>query len=195
LILLVDNYDSFTYNLVQQVSRLGGHVKVIMNDELSLDTIIDQQPEKLIISPGPGRPDDSGICIDLIQHFHKEIPILGICLGHQCLAQAFGSRIISARQLMFGKTTPIIKSNSRLFQGLPNRFDVARYHSLVIDTCPPGFVESSRDEKGDIMSIEHETLPLFGLQFHPESFLMTKAGDRMISNFLEQTAIGASGTA
>ncbi len=187
MILLVDNYDSFTYNLYQQVSRLGGQVEVITNDALSVEEVIALQPEKLIISPGPGTPDNAGISIPLIKHFHGRIPILGICLGHQCLAQSFGSHIVSAKRLIFGKTTPLHKESSRLLTHTPEHFEAARYHSLVIDKVPAGFKASAHDEWGDIMAMEHETLPSFGLQFHPESFLMLEIGDIMIANFLAQT--------
>jgi len=184
LILLIDNYDSFTYNLYQQVSGLGGSVRVILNDELTLDEIVDLAPEKLIISPGPRTPDDSGISIPLIQKFYANIPILGVCLGHQCLAMAFGERVRPAQKLLFGKTSSIIQNGSRIMTGLPSQFDVARYHSLVINEAPADILVSSVDDRGDIMSIEHKSLPLFGVQFHPESFLMLEYGNAIISNFL-----------
>ncbi len=184
MILLIDNYDSFTYNLYQQVSRLGGNVHVISNDELALDQIHDLNPEKIIISPGPKTPLDSGICIPVIHSFHQTTPILGICLGHQCLAAAFGQKVSSAKRLFFGKTTTITQNGSTLMSGIPEKFAAARYHSLVIDAVPTGFTATSQDEFGDIMSIEHNSLPLFGLQFHPESFLMIFVGDQIINNFL-----------
>ena len=184
VILLIDNYDSFTYNLYQQVSKLGGDVQVIKNDELTLEQILKLKPDKIIISPGPKTPADSGICIPVIKTFYKTKPILGICLGHQCLATAFGRQIIPASQLVFGKTTPVTQSDSRILSRLPVTFNVARYHSLVINDAPEGFVITSRDSFGDIMSIEHQSLPLFGLQFHPESFLMAPVGDQIISRFL-----------
>ncbi len=184
MILLIDNYDSFTYNLYQQVSRLGAKVKVIKNDALSLDQIHGLHPEKIIIGPGPKTPQYSGISIPVIHAFHQSTPILGICLGHQCLAAAFREDIVPARQLIFGKTTPVTCIESKLFSGLPTSFDGARYHSLVIKRAPEGFVITSHDDSGDIMSIEHESLPVFGLQFHPESFLMANTGDIIIKNFL-----------
>lgn len=186
MILLIDNYDSFTYNLYQQVERLGGDVQVIMNDELSLDQIKQLSPEKIILSPGPRTPADSGICISLIQNFHKTTPILGICLGHQCLATAFGQKVVPAKQLLFGKTSPVTCSRSRILAGLPSSFEAARYHSLVIDQAPVDFMVTSSDSSGDIMAMEHRSLPLFGIQFHPESFLMQDMGDIIIQNFLAQ---------
>lgn len=185
MILLIDNYDSFTYNLYQQVSSLGGEVQVIKNDELDIEQVHHLNPEKIILSPGPKTPADSGICIPLIQDFHATTPILGICLGHQCIATAFGQKVIPAQELIFGKTKPIYQNKSRIMAKLPATFEVARYHSLVIDDSPTDFFISSRDGSGDIMSIEHETLPLFGLQFHPESFLMQPNGDKIIKNFLD----------
>lgn len=185
LILLIDNYDSFTYNLYQQVSRLGGDVKVVKNDAITVAAIQALKPEKIIISPGPRTPTDAGISVAVIQHFHTVLPILGICLGHQCLAAAFGSKIIPAQQLIFGKTTPVIRTQSKILNGLPDQFEAARYHSLVIEEAPEDFVVSSRDQWGDIMSMEHGDLPLFGIQFHPESFLMLPQGDIMIKNFLK----------
>jgi anthranilate synthase component 2 len=184
MILLIDNYDSFTYNLYHQVARLGGEIEIIKNDELDLGQIQALKPDKLIISPGPKTPLDSGICIPVIQSYHRSIPILGICLGHQCLAMAFGQQINSARRLIFGKTTPVTQTGSRLLKGLSETFHAARYHSLVIDGVPEGFTITSTDESGDIMSMEHRSLPLIGLQFHPESFLMDPIGDQIISNFL-----------
>jgi anthranilate synthase component 2 len=185
MILLIDNYDSFTYNLYQQVSSLGGGVTVIKNDELSVDQILDLDPQKIILSPGPRTPSDSGVCMPVIQAAHKSVPILGICLGHQCLAVSFGQKVIPAQQLMFGKTSPVTHKDSRILHVLPETFEAARYHSLVIDNTPNDFKTTSRDKMGDIMSIEHASLPLFGLQFHPESFLMQAVGDRIIQNFLD----------
>ncbi len=184
MILLIDNYDSFTFNLYQQVSRLGADVQVIKNDEMQLEQIKQLAPEKIILSPGPKTPRSSGECIPIIHSFFKSTPILGICLGHQCLAVASGRGVKQAQQLLFGKTSPITHSDSRLMDGLPEAFDVARYHSLVIDRVPEDYIVTSVDAMGDIMSIEHETYPVFGLQFHPESFLMEPMGDKIIQNFL-----------
>ena len=184
MILLIDNYDSFTYNLYQQVARLGGDVSIIKNDELTLEQIQNLNPAKIIISPGPKPPLHSGICIPVIQAYYQTTPILGICLGHQCLAVAFGQKLRSARQLIFGKTTRLRQIESKIMAGIPERFEAARYHSLVVRDAPDDFAITSQDELGDIMSIEHDSLPLFGLQFHPESFLMDPVGDQIINNFL-----------
>ncbi len=185
MILLIDNYDSFTYNLYQQVSSFGQEVIVEKNDGLSLDTIAALKPERIILSPGPKTPADSGICIPIIKRFSEILPILGICLGHQCLAVAYGQSVIPAQRLVYGKTTTITTIGSRIMADLDTSFEVARYHSLVIDDAPGGFLATSHDATGDIMSIEHERLPLFGLQFHPESFLMMNTGNRIIQKFLE----------
>ena len=159
-------------------------MQISKNDELSLDQIQALKPDKLSISPGPKTPSDSGVCIPVIQSCYQAKPILGICLGHQCLAVAFGQKIISAKRLIFGKTTAVTHTGSRLLAGLSKTFDAARYHSLVIDAAPQGFTITSLDERGDIMSMEHHSLPIFGLQFHPESFLMGSIGDQIIGNFL-----------
>ncbi len=185
MILLIDNYDSFTYNLYQQVSGFGQEVLVEKNDALTLESIARLNPQRIIISPGPRTPKDSGICIPAIKAFSESIPILGICLGHQCLAVAYGQSVVSAHRLVYGKTTTITTRGSKIMADLDSSFEVARYHSLVIDEVPQGFQATSHDASGDIMSIEHEDLPLFGLQFHPESFLMMDTGNRIIEKFLE----------
>ncbi len=185
MILLIDNYDSFTYNLYQQVSRFGQKAVVQKNDFLTIDSIATLKPERIILGPGPRTPADSGICIPIIKEFSDSIPILGICLGHQCLAVANGKSVVQAHRLVYGKTTTITTDGSRIMAGLDTSFEVARYHSLVIDDVPPGFQATSHDATGDIMSMEHERLPIFGLQFHPESFLMMSTGNRIIENFLE----------
>ena len=154
------------------------------NDVLSLAAISQLNPERIILSPGPRTPADSGICIPVIKTFAERIPILGICLGHQCLAVAYGQSVIPAQRLVYGKTTTITTEGSRIMADLESSFEVARYHSLVIDDVPEGFRATSHDAAGDIMSIEHEHLPLFGLQFHPESFLMMNTGNRIIEKFL-----------
>lgn len=184
MILLIDNYDSFTYNLYQQVSSFGQEVMVVKNDVLTLAAIAALSPERIILSPGPKTPADSGICIPVIKAFSESIPILGICLGHQCLAVAYGQAVIPAQRLVYGKTTTITTQGSRIMADLDPCFEVARYHSLVIDAVPEGFQATSHDAAGDIMSIEHQSLPLFGLQFHPESFLMMNTGNKIIEKFL-----------
>ena len=157
---------------------------VVKNDEYSLEGIRELAPDKIMISPGPRTPTDSGVSISAILAFSDTLPVLGICLGHQCLAVAHGKQVKPAQQLLFGKTSSIKQSHSRIMSGLPQEFDVARYHSLVINEVPDHFVATSVDESGDIMSIEHKSKPVFGLQFHPESFLMESTGDIIIQNFL-----------
>ncbi len=185
MILLIDNYDSFTYNLYQQVSSFGYEIRVEKNDGLSLEAITALNPSRIILSPGPRTPADSGICIPVIKAFSETTPILGICLGHQCLAVAYGQSVVPAQRLVFGKTTTITTDQSRIMADLEPSFEVARYHSLVIDDVPDGWLATSHDASGDIMSIEHQRLPLFGLQFHPESFLMMITGNRIIEKFLD----------
>lgn len=185
MIVLIDNYDSFTYNLYQQACSQGAEIKVVKNDELTADQILALAPEKIILSPGPRTPTDSGVSIPLIQQVDGSIPLLGVCLGHQCIAEAYGGSIRPAHKLFFGKTSSVIRSKSRLLSDFPNTFDVARYHSLVIDDVPSNFNITSIDEWSDVMSIEHQSQPIFGLQFHPESFLMKEIGDLIINRFLE----------
>ena len=184
MILMIDNYDSFTYNLYQQVSSFGQKVVVKKNDDLTIDAITALKPERIILGPGPKTPAASGICIPLIKEFSVHTPILGICLGHQCLAVANGKSVVQANRLVYGKTTTITTKASRIMADLDSSFEVARYHSLVIDGVPSGFQATSHDASGDIMSMEHVHLPIFGLQFHPESFLMMNTGNRIIKRFL-----------
>ncbi|MCF7807689.1 MAG: aminodeoxychorismate/anthranilate synthase component II [Candidatus Marinimicrobia bacterium] len=185
MILLIDNYDSFTYNLYQQISNCGAEVRVVKNDELSVDQILELKPEQIVLSPGPKTPAASGVSIPLIQALQGSIPLLGICLGHQCIAKAYGQTIRPAQKLLFGKTAAVTRSASRLLVDLPQEFQVARYHSLVIDDIPDGFYGTSTDAWGDIMSMEHESDAIFGVQFHPESFLMLEQGNMIIKRFLE----------
>ena len=183
MILLIDNYDSFTYNLFHLIASLGFSVQVFQNDKITLGDITQLNPQKIVISPGPKTPQSSGICIPAVKAFYKTRPILGICLGHQCIASAFGSDIVPATRLIHGQTTEIFHHSSRLLDGLPSPFPAARYHSLKIDGTPPGFTKTGWDAEQDIMAIEHETYPLFGIQFHPESF-MTKDGEHILRKFL-----------
>lgn len=183
MILIIDNYDSFTYNLVQQVESLGVETMVVANDGITIDEISVLKPEKIIISPGPRTPDYSGICQQVIQEFHKEIPILGVCLGHQCLGQVFGSKIVSAKEIRHGKTSLVSHNGKGLFSNIPNPFIAARYHSLVIDRVPDEFELSAWTDDQEIMAIQHKTYPVFGIQFHPESF-MTPDGALLLQNFL-----------
>ncbi len=183
MILLIDNYDSFTYNLFQLIETLQFKVKVCLNDQITLEEIRRLNPEKIVISPGPKTPELAGICVPAIQAFHKKVPIMGICLGHQCLGAAFGTGIIQATQLIHGQATDVFHRSSRLFEGLPNPFPAARYHSLVIDHVPSGFVQTGWDADHDIMAIEHQEFELYGIQFHPESF-MTEDGKHIVQKFL-----------
>lgn len=189
MILMIDNYDSFTYNIVQYFGELGADLKVYRNDAIAVDKVLQMKPEKIIISPGPGRPDTAGISLALIERMKKEkdpIPILGVCLGHQCLGQSFGGDIIRAKNIMHGKTSQIKHDNRQLFKGLTNPFEATRYHSLVIDpkTLPGCLEVTARSEDGEIMGVVHKSLPFCGVQFHPESIL-TLEGKKMFANFLK----------
>ncbi|MCG8710307.1 aminodeoxychorismate synthase component II [Brenneria sp. 4F2] len=190
MLLLIDNYDSFTYNLYQYFCELGAEVSVKRNNELTLDDIARLSPSRLVISPGPCTPDEAGISLAAIRHFAGKLPILGVCLGHQAMAQAFGARIIRARQVMHGKTSAIQHNNTGIFTGLTQPLTVTRYHSLVIESASlPNCFEvtawSERDGKPDeIMGIRHRSLPLEGVQFHPESIL-SQQGHQLLDNFLK----------
>lgn len=187
MILLIDNYDSFTYNLYQQISSLGKEVKVVRNDALTVDEIREMQPEAIIISPGPGTPSEAGISINVIKELYTEFPILGICLGHQSIGEAFGAKIIQAKQIKHGLFSIIKHNHTGLFKNCPASVSVMRYHSLVIDkdTLPPDLVITAiAEDDQEIMAIQHKKYPVFGLQFHPES-IGTKEGDLMIEQFLE----------
>lgn len=186
MILLLDNYDSFTYNVYQMVGRHTADIQVIRNDRLSLDDICRMQPERLILSPGPGYPEQSGVMIDLIRALRYKIPILGICLGHQALGYAFGARIVEAPEPVHGKRSEIsLDLTCPLFTALPERLGVGRYHSLVVasEDLPACLQVTARSDDGLIMALRHRTYPLFGLQFHPESIL-TEGGDAIVQRFL-----------
>ncbi|MDF2625458.1 MAG: glutamine amidotransferase [Kosakonia cowanii] len=187
MILLIDNYDSFTWNLYQYFCELGAHVEVRRNDELTLADIEILAPQKMVISPGPCTPDDSGISLDVIAHYAGKLPILGVCLGHQAIAQVFGATIVRAAKVMHGKTSPITHSSSGVFSGLNNPLTVTRYHSLVIDppTLPDCFEVTAWSESGEIMGIRHKTWDLEGVQFHPESIL-SEQGHQLLENFLSR---------
>jgi anthranilate synthase component 2 len=185
MILLIDNYDSFTFNLYQQLEILGAGTKVIAHDKITIKEIRNLKPSKIVISPGPKRPQDSGICMSVIKNFYKKIPILGVCLGHECIGEAFGAKVVHAKQILHGKTSKIFHNKNGIFRGIISPFEAARYHSLVIDRAPDGFTINARDRIGEIMAICHNKYPLYGIQFHPESF-MTREGNRLIKNFLSE---------
>jgi anthranilate synthase component 2 len=192
MLLMIDNYDSFTYNLVQYLGELGADVRVYRNDRISVQEIEDLQPEKIVISPGPCTPNEAGVSIDTIRQFAGRVPILGVCLGHQSIGQAFGGRIGHARAIMHGKTSMMHHSNTGVFRGLPNPFEATRYHSLVIepDSLPDCLEVTAwtTDDGGavdEIMGVRHKTMAVEGVQFHPESIL-TGCGHDLLKNFLEQ---------
>ena len=189
MILLIDNYDSFTYNLVHYVEELGYDVQVHRNDKISLKNISKLNPKKIIISPGPCTPNEAGICLDLVKRFYDKMPILGVCLGHQSIGQAFGAKIIKASKIMHGKTSKVSNLGSKIFKGLPSSFEATRYHSLVIKngTLPKNFrviSETIDNRKNVIMGIEHENYPCYGVQFHPESIASVPFGKKIMKNFL-----------
>jgi len=185
MLLLIDNYDSFTYNLVQYLSELGAEVEVHRNDRITLDEIERKAPERIVISPGPKTPGEAGISIDLVRRFAGCVPILGVCLGHQAIGEAFGGRVARATELMHGKMSPISHDARTIFAGLPNPFLATRYHSLIVerDSVPPCLEISATSPKGLIMGLRHREYRVEGVQFHPES-VMTEAGKQLLQNFL-----------
>jgi len=185
MLLMIDNYDSFTYNLVQYLGELGQDVQVYRNNRITLDKIEQLNPERIVISPGPCTPREAGISVRLIQHFAGKIPILGVCLGHQCIGAAYGGVIVSAMELMHGKTSMIHHDGRTLFHTLPDPFEATRYHSLVVErkSLPDCFEISAWTDDGEIMGIRHKTLHVEGVQFHPESIL-TRVGKELLNNFL-----------
>ena len=192
MLLMIDNYDSFTYNLVQYLGELGADVHVYRNDNISLQEIEQLQPEKIVISPGPCTPNEAGVSIDAIRQFAGRIPILGVCLGHQSIGQAFGGRIVHARAIMHGKTSMMQHSSEGVFRGLPNPFEATRYHSLVIapDSLPDclevtAWTVDDAGKVDEIMGVRHKTMAVEGVQFHPESIL-TSSGHDLLRNFLQQ---------
>tara|TARA_Y100000768_G_scaffold141922_1_gene105774 strand:- start:1230 stop:1805 length:576 start_codon:yes stop_codon:yes gene_type:complete len=190
MILMIDNYDSFTFNIVQYLGELGAEVIVKRNDKISLEEINKLDPEKIVISPGPCTPNQAGISIEVVKNYYKKKPILGVCLGHQTIGQAFGGKIISAKKIMHGKTSKIVHNGQSLFKDIPQKFTATRYHSLVIDqsSFPDSLeVTASTDEDenlSEIMGIRHKDYNLFGVQFHPESIL-TDSGHKLLQNFLD----------
>lgn len=187
MLLILDNYDSFTFNLVHYFRELKQTICVYRNDQITLQQIEQLQPNTIVISPGPGRPEDAGITIPCIQHFAGKIPLLGVCLGHQAIAQAFGATIIHAKKIMHGKTSIIDHHNTGVFKNIPNAFLATRYHSLVIDknTLPEEFEITAKTDDHEIMGIKHRTLPLEGIQFHPEAVL-TEHGMALLNNFIQE---------
>jgi anthranilate synthase/aminodeoxychorismate synthase-like glutamine amidotransferase len=182
---MIDNYDSFTYNLVQYFGELGEEIEVFRNDKISIPEIEKLDPEMLVISPGPGTPKDAGISLDLIHYFKGKIPILGVCLGHQCIGEAFGGKIVSAPRLMHGKTSQIYHDGKEIFKGLSNPFEATRYHSLIIEkeNIPESLEIIAWTEEQEIMGVKHKRYLMIGVQFHPESIL-TKEGKQLLKNFL-----------
>lgn len=191
MIVLIDNYDSFSYNLYQLAGSIYPDIRVIRNDKITVEELERMKPAALLLSPGPGRPEDAGICIDVIRRLGRRIPILGVCLGHQAICTAYGGQVSYARRPMHGKTSQIrTKPDSVLFAGLPPEIPVGRYHSLaaVKETLPPELAVTAETEDGEIMAVEHRSDPVYGVQFHPESIL-TPDGKRMISNFFIQCGL------
>jgi anthranilate synthase component 2 len=186
MLLMIDNYDSFTYNLVQYFGELGEDVRVHRNDEITLEEVEAMHPDRIVISPGPCTPNEAGISVPLIKSFAGRIPLLGVCLGHQSIGQAFGGRIVRAKELMHGKTSPIHHADMGVFRGLPNPFTATRYHSLVIEreTIPDCLEITAWTDDGEIMGVRHKSLAVEGVQFHPESVL-TEHGHQLLKNFLE----------
>jgi anthranilate synthase component II len=188
MLLMIDNYDSFTYNLVQYLGELGEEVLVKRNDEVTLAEIEKMQPQRIVISPGPCTPNEAGVSVPVIEKFAGKIPLLGVCLGHQSIGQAFGGKIVHAKTLMHGKTSQISHSNAGVFAGLPTPYRATRYHSLVIEraSCPDCLDITAWTDDGEIMGVRHKTLPIEGVQFHPES-IMTEHGHQLLKNFLVST--------
>ena len=185
--LLIDNYDSFTYNLVQAFAAMGAEVMVYRNDAITVDASRALEPTHLVISPGPGRPEDAGVSLDMIGTYAGKVPILGVCLGHQSIVQQLGGRIVRAERLMHGKTSMVQHDGKAIYEGLPNPFEVGRYHSLCAEeaSLPDDLEITAQTDRGEIMGVRHRTLPIEGVQFHPESVL-TPDGDKLMANFMRQ---------
>jgi anthranilate synthase component 2 len=187
MILMIDNYDSFTYNLVQYFGELGADMRVVLNDEMSLAGIESLKPEKIVISPGPCSPNEAGVSLQVIQAFAGRVPILGVCLGHQAIGQAFGGKVVHAKELMHGKTSPVTHVGAGVFTGLPTPFTATRYHSLAVErsSLPADLEVTAWTEDGEIMGLKHRKFNVEGVQFHPESVL-TEHGHKMLENFLKR---------
>ena len=186
MILVLDNYDSFTYNLVQYFGELGADLRVVRNDRITVAEIETLAPERIIVSPGPCTPSEAGMSSEVIKTFGPRLPILGVCLGHQCIGEVYGGDVVRADRLMHGKTSPIIHQGQGVFKDLPSPFEATRYHSLIVkrDTLPDVLEITAETAEGEIMGLQHNTLPVHGVQFHPESIL-TAEGKRLLKNFLE----------
>jgi len=185
MILIIDNYDSFTYNLVQYLGELGADIKVVRNDQVTLEEIRELDPERIVISPGPGDPDDGGISNDVIREFGSSKPILGVCLGHQCIGQVYGGEVNRAPRLMHCKTSPVYHNADGVFNGVPSPFNATRYHSLIVEEPLPDCLQIiAFTSEGEVMGLRHKEYPVVGVQFHPESIL-TEHGKRILANFLE----------
>jgi len=186
MLLMIDNYDSFTYNLVQYLGELGADVRVFRNDAITLDEVASMKPDHIVVSPGPCTPSEAGISVPLIKRFAGAIPILGVCLGHQAIGQAFGGRVVRAQRVMHGKLSPVTHDARGVFAGVPSPFPVTRYHSLAIEraTMPADLAVTATSDDGEVMGVRHRTLAVEGVQFHPEAIL-TEHGRHMLGNFLE----------
>jgi len=186
MLLVIDNYDSFTYNLVQYLGELGAEMKIFRNDQITLDQIAALKPSRILVSPGPCSPNEAGISCGVIKTFGERIPIFGVCLGHQCMGQVYGGRVVRAGRLMHGKTSPILHRGTSLLKGLPSPFDAIRYHSLLVEreSLPADLVITAETAEGEIMGLQHTRFPVHGVQFHPESIL-TQNGKQILQNFLD----------
>lgn len=186
MLLVIDNYDSFTYNLVQYFGELGADPQVKRNDAITPDEVEKMKPQKIVISPGPGRPEEAGISMELIRKFGGKVPILGVCLGHQCMGEVYGGKVVRAGRLMHGKTSPIQHDGKGVFHGLPNPFEATRYHSLIVEknSVPSCLEVCAETAEGEIMGLRHREYPVHGVQFHPESIL-SKEGKDLLANFLK----------
>lgn len=188
MIAVIDNYDSFTYNLVQYLGELGAEVQVWRNDEITVEELKEFNPTHIVISPGPGEPTDGGVSNDIILAFHETTPLLGVCLGHQCMAYAFGGSVVRAPRLMHGKVSPVHHTGNELFTGIPTPFQATRYHSLIVnEPLPPDFIMTAFTSEGEVMAMKHRRYPTYGVQFHPESIL-TDGGKQLLENFLNVKA-------
>ncbi len=197
MLLLIDNYDSFTYNLYQYLSELGvKEIEVVRNDQATVDELDTMNPERVVVSPGPSRPENAGVSVEAIKRFTGKVPILGVCLGHQCLADAFGGKVVHAGEIMHGKTSPINHDGKGVFAGVPDPFEAVRYHSLAIepDSLPEELEVTAHTDNGIIMGVRHRKYAIEGMQFHPES-IVTEPGKQLLQNFLEMKETSANASA